>query len=337
MLHSPVTGVQRYLLEILHRIGQHTDTLAPKSWTSGIKGHAWEQCVLPAVVRGRVLFSPSNTGPLAVSRQVVTLHDVVPLDHPEWLSPKFAAWYRFLTPRLMRRAARIITVSEFSKRRLLDQVRLDESKIRVIPNGVDARFHPRDKGQIDHTLRSLGLPSRRYVLSVGSLEPRKNLGRLLQAWSMVHQTLPEDLWLVISGQGNPKVFAAGLGIDKMPPRVHLTGHVPDEILPFLYAGADLFAYLSLYEGFGLPPLEAMASGVPVITSDRTSLPEVTGDAALTVDPWDVEAIAAAIKTLSGNAELRADLISKGLARARQFSWDLTAERTRAVLREVADA
>lgn len=258
VLQSHTTGVQRYTLELKARFGGKVDIIAPKQSLAGVQGHAWEQFVLPSKVRGKMLFSPSNTGPLAVMSQVVTLHDVVPLDHPEWLNTKFAAWYRFLTPRLVKRAAHVITISEYSKERILAHTSIDESRITVIPNGVDARFKPHTPDEVVEKLNGLDLPSRHYVLCVGSLEPRKNLARLLQAWSRIQADIPDDIWLVLTGKrGNSRVFAEAAGMDALPPRVHLTGHVADDVLPALYAGAVAFVYPSVYEGFGLPPRDGL--------------------------------------------------------------------------------
>jgi glycosyltransferase involved in cell wall biosynthesis len=336
VLQSHTTGVQRYILELQARFGGEVDVVAPKQCLAGVQGHAWEQFALPARVRGKVLFSPSNTGPLAISRQVVTLHDVVPLDHPEWLNPKFAAWYRFLTPRLVKRAAHIITISEFSKERILAHTGIDDSHITVIPNGVDSRFRPHTQDELVEQSKGLDLPSRHYVLCVGSLEPRKNLVRLLQAWSRIQADIPSDIWLVLTGKrGNSRVFANAAGMDTLPPRVHLTGHVADHVLPALYAGAMVFAYPSVYEGFGLPPLEAMASGVPVLTGNQASLPEVVGDAGVMLDPYDVEAIAEGLNRLIEDSSLRSQLRAKGLERARLFNWDKAAERTWTILDRLA--
>ncbi|WP_414041915.1 glycosyltransferase family 4 protein [Acidithiobacillus sp. M4-SHS-6] len=207
----------------------------------------------------------------------------------------------------------------------------------VITDAADMRFVPQDGAAIQHALRPLGLPTPHYLLSLGSLEPRKNLGRLLRAWEVIHRGLPDDVWLVVSGaKGKSLVFQDVPELRTLPPRVFLTGHVPDELLPSLYAGALAFAYLSVYEGFGLPPLEAMASGTPTLVGNRASLPEVVGDAAQQVDPFDIEAIADGIRRMVEDSSLRAALRQKGLERAKQFNWDKTAEQTWQVLVEAAE-
>jgi len=329
-------GVKRYTLEILNRLEDKIDTIEPYKRKRTVWGHLWEQCYLPLKLKGRLLFSPSNTGPLSVRRQVVTIHDVATLDHPEAFNPRFAAWYRFLIPRLANRVRRVITISEFTKQRLLAYVPVEEERVVVIYNGVDQRFRPHTPESITQVRKPLGLPGKRYVLSVGTLEPRKNIPRLIQAWARIVDKLPDDIWLVLAGQeGRGDLYARLSGLNMLPPRVHLTGYVPDELLPALYAGAMVFVFPSLYEGFGLPPLEAMASGVPVLTGNRTSLPEIVGDAGMMVDPTSVDQIAEGLLSLIQDETLRLELRRKGLDRAAQFSWDKTAQKTWEVLKEAA--
>lgn len=329
ILGSHTTGTQRYLLELLSRWQDAVTFIEPQRPRHGIKGHAWEQMALPAKIRkGMPLFSPSNTGPLAVANQVVTIHDVVPLDHPEWLNPRFAKWYRFLTPRLAHRVRHIITISEFTRQRIQYHMQVPREKISVIPNGVDARFNLQASSSRESLHATLGLPYRNYVLYVGSLEPRKNLKGLIEAWRRLQDHLPDDLGLVICGAKGPsRIYAEQDDEAALPPRVHFTGHVPDHLMPVLYARAEFFVYPSVYEGFGLPPLEAMACGVPVITGNRTALPEVVGDAAYQIDPGDTDAIAEAILRLADDTDLRQDLALAGMKRSYAFSWETTARKT----------
>ncbi len=331
IIDAHLTGVQRYLLEISKYLSSECLRIHPSRSLHGFSGHLWEQFVLPLLVGKRLLWSPSNTGPLLLRRQVVTIHDVVPLDHPEWLNRKFALFYRFLLPRLVLRVAKIITDSEFSKSRLLATTKVSADKIVVIPLGVSPRFQPRPAAAIADAMAKLALPTPRYLLTVGSIEPRKNLRTLIAAWSLVVADLPEDIWLVVAGgKGSALVFADTAGLDALPPRVHLTGHVADELLPALYAGAAAFAYMSLYEGFGLPPLEAMASGVPVLVSNGTAFPEVVADCGLYADPTNPADIAQQLLRLLTDRELAADLAARGLQRAAAFTWERCVAQTLSV-------
>jgi glycosyltransferase involved in cell wall biosynthesis len=336
-LAHEISGVQRYTRELLARFGDDVAQVAPASPALGMKGHAWEQFVLPGKLNGQLLWSPGNTGPITVERQVVTIADISPIDHPEWMSRKFATWYRFMIPRLLDRARMVLTVSHYSKQRMASIMPRAEAKIHVVHLAADDRFHPADDDAIAGMRARLALPEGRYILALGSVEPRKNLLRLLQAWAAVIGQLPADVGLVLAGaQGNATIFA-GQSLDDLPPRVHFTGHVPDEMLPGLYAGAMASAYISLYEGFGLPPLESMACGTPVLVSNVASLPEVVGEAALLVDPLDVDGIGRRIVELVMEPDLRAALKAQGLARAKQFSWDRTATETLRLLEEAAQA
>lgn len=336
VLSSTLSGVQRYTLELLNRLQSELQPIAPKKPLHGIAGHIWEQFVLPTRLRGNLLFSPSNTGPLIEERQVVTIHDITPLEHPEWLNPRFAKWYQFLIPRLVHKARRIIAVSNFTKSRICEVTSVQPDKVVVIYNGVDERFRPKSSEEIARTKDTFGISNFRYILTVATIEPRKNLQRLLEAWDAWHVNLPQDIWLVIAGaKGKDLVFRDAV-FNRLPPKVCMIGHVSDEHLPALYSGALAFIYVSLYEGFGLPPLEAMACGTPVLTSNVTSLPEVVGDAAFTVNPYDIDAIAEGIKRLVEDDNLRKELSQKGLARAKLFSWERTAEVTWSVLKEAAN-
>src|ERR1700733_1860169 len=282
-----ITGVQRYLLSLLPHMPAQLNSVKPSRALQGIKGHVWEQFYLPTQLRRRLLWSPGNTGPIAVSRQVLTVHDAASLDHPEWFERKFALWYGALLPRLVHKVRAIITVSHFSKERIVQLTGVDPTRVHVISNGVETRFQPADPEVVQKTKTKFGL-SAPYILSVGSLEPRKNLQMLLKAWKS--GSFDGATLAVVGASGHlfPK-----LKFDSPPAGVRLLGSIEDEELPLLYSGAAGFVYPSLYEGFGLPPLEAMACGCPVACSVAASLPEVCGDAARYFDPDDPEQIAAA--------------------------------------------
>lgn len=332
-MSNRITGVQRYALELLAQFDDRVEKIAPGVHLEGIKGHIWEQFFLPKQLKGRLLWSPSNTGPLSVGKQVVSIMDVAPMDHPEWMNRRFSAWYGFLTPHLVRRVRSVLTISEFSKQRILHYCPDAEEKVTVTYLAADARFVPTDQEEVVRVQERLALPSPHYLVALGSLEPRKNLARLLRAWKNVEHKIPDGVWLVLAGAQGKKLVFGEQSFENLPPRVHLTGHVPDPMLPALYSGAIGAVYLSLYEGFGLPPLEAMACGAPVLTSNVTSLPEVVGNAGIAIDPYDVDAIGDGILRLVEDAGLRADLRANGLARAKLFSWDKTAKQTWEVLQE----
>ncbi len=172
--HVP-TGMQRYGLEMAKRFAEELFVVRPNRPLRGTEGHAWEQLYLPIASRGRLLWSPNNTGPLSVARQVCTIHDIIPIDRPEWFSPRFSAWYNWLLPKLVHRVQHLIAVSEFTKQRLVERLGVAPSKVTVVWNGVDAQFTPRPLDEIERMRREVGISSRKYLLSVGSLEPRKIL------------------------------------------------------------------------------------------------------------------------------------------------------------------
>jgi glycosyltransferase involved in cell wall biosynthesis len=317
-------GQQRVTAEILKRLGP-VEAVAPSTPLGGVKGHAWEQCVLPLRTLGKLLWSPSATGPIVKPRQVVTLHDVAYLDAPEFFSANFARAYRLLLPPLMKRAAKIVTVSEFSRKRIAHWYGLDASRIEIIGNGVSEQFRRYDADAIAATRAVLDLP-RRYFLLQATSDRRKNLSRALEAWVAALPDLPPDLHLVVSGNlARTHVFGDTGPIGDFP-RTKLVGYVADEHMGPLLAGAEAFLFPTLYEGFGLPIIEAMACGAPVLTSAATATQEVAGDAALLVDPTSVAQIAAGMKALSGDSWLRTRLSAAGEQRAKLYSWDDAAAR-----------
>lgn len=328
------TGMQRYGVEMAARLSDDLDILRPSRPLRGPGGHLWEQAWLAGELRGRLLWSPNNTGPLAVSRQICTIHDIIPLDRPEWFSRNFSRWYRWLMPKLARRVSHIIAISEFTKQRVMERLNVSAERITVIPNGVDPAFSPRPASEIALMRRLHGIPTPYYLLSLGSMEPRKNTARLLAAWERIADRVADDVHLVIAGAKGSSLVFSDVSLDRIPPRVHFTGYVEQSWLPALCSGAMALVYPSLYEGFGLPPLEAMACGTPVVTSSTTSIPEVTGDAAVLVNPENVDAIADGMLRIIENENLQSKLSRAGLARAQHFSWDQAAVDTRALLNQL---
>lgn len=324
-------GQQRVAAEIAKRLGPVTE-IKPGRPLRGAAGHLWEQTMLPLRAGGRLLWSPSATGPVLYGRQVVTLHDIAFLDAPQYFSKNFARLYATLIPALARRVEKIVTVSEFSRRRIIDRVGADPAKVVVIGNGVAEDFRPQPPEAIACTRAALGLPARYFLLQATS-DRRKNLAGALRAWRSALPSLPEELWLVVSGNpARAHVFGAAEATEP-PPRTLFVGYVSDERLVPLMAGAEAFLFPSLYEGFGLPIVEAMACGTAVLTSDATATKEVAGDAAVLVDPAADASIAKGLVDLANDAALRARLSEAGLRHAACFSWDDAARRYLALFEE----
>lgn len=324
-------GMQRYADEVSTRLAQHLREIRPGSALKGPAGHLWEQACLPVSVGRSLLWSPNNTGPVFLRHQVCTIHDIIPIDRPEWFSRSFVSWYKWLLPSLARSAQHLIAISEFTKSRIVDVFGVAPEKISVVLNGIGPEFTPRTEAEVQRVRKTLGISPAPYLLYVGSVEPRKNLPRLLEAWARIHESCPDTQLLItgLSTRGS-RVFS-DVHIGKIPPRVFFTGYVSDEDLPALYSGAVAFIYPSLYEGFGLPPAEAMACGTPVITSNGTSLPEVVGDAAVLVDPENVASIADAILRVASSETLRREMSRRGIKRAQRFTWDHAAAQTWEIL------
>lgn len=328
----PMSGVQRVTGQLLLRLNRLVAQVSPRQALAGWRGHLWEQAVLPLHAKGRLLWSPSATGPLSVSRQVITVHDVAFLDHPEFFSAKFAKFYRGLVGPLSRRVQHIITVSAFSKERIVDRLGVPPDRVSVVPNGIAEMFRPQSPSACASVAKRLDLPSARYVLAHATSDRRKNLPRIIEAWTAIAPKVDRDIWLVVAGDmGRAHIFGGYEPAPVLGPRIRQVGHVPEADLPPLMAGALAFLYPSLYEGFGLPVLEAMAAGTPVVTSEVTALPEVAADAAILVSPHSSDAIAAATLRIIESAELRERLREAGFRRAQAFSWDRAARETLQVL------
>ena len=321
-VRSEIGGVERVARELAQRLPalrpDRYRVIRPPAALAHRAGHAWEQAALPQLARGaQLILSPANLAPLASRRNVVVIHDAAALRHPEWYSPAYVRWQRALLPRIARRARLVITVSEFSRAELVELLNLPPERVAVIPNGVDERFSPAaDPAAARRELIPGGRP---YALVVGTRIARKNVAAVAAAARAL-------------GESGIDVVAAGGGRGYMREEtdedgVRRLGYVPERLLPSLYAGARLLLMPSLYEGFGLPCLEAMASGVPVVASNSTALPETCGGAALLVDPADADALASAALAAAIDTDRRSTLINLGLARAAAFTWERTARMT----------
>jgi len=269
---------------------------------------------------------------------VTTVHDLSVLRHPEWHPADRVAWYERDFLAALPRSEHFIAVSAFTRQEMIDLLDLAPERISVIHLGVRGVFQPRPREQTAGWLARRGLPAR-YLLFAGTLEPRKNVEGLLSAYARLPGRLRERFPLLLAGAG-------GWGDDRLDGltarmglsgQVRRLGYVTDEELAWLYAGAAALVWPTLYEGFGLPPLECLASGTPVITSRRASLPEVVGEAGLLVDPRDPAEIASAIERVIEDVDFAQALTRRGLMRAKEFSWLRCAEHHAAIYRRFADA
>lgn len=327
------SGVQRVAHELLRRIAiDHREICPDQRFSVGMKGHAWEQLMLPLKTRSDPLWSPCNTGPIAIANQVVNFHDAAIFDHPEWFSPNFVRMYRALWPRLARRARRIVTVSEHARTRIAISLGIPLDRIEVVANGISDDFRPAPSAAIEAVAARYGVTPQRYFVTLSTVEPRKNLPLVIAAWERTEGQIDRDYkLLVIGGAGVSHIFRDAQLATGASDRLSTTGFVDDAELPALIGGAAALLYPSRYEGFGLPVAEAMACGTPAVTTRLTSLPEVGGDAALYVDPDDPADLAQTIVRLAQSAAMRADHRALGLARAGMFGWDRAADKMRHIL------
>lgn len=287
----------------------------------------WQQTIALRRLRADWYLSNYFLPPSLPCKGAVVVHDMSFRAHPEYF-PQTVAWYmKGLTGLAVRQASCVITVSEFSRQELFRFYSVEREKVVVIPNGVDGEFQPlTDKSDavVEQAVLSrygINVP---YIFALGNIHPRKNLARLLDAYLCLQsktEVLPAMVW------GGLERWESGSLLDRARAAgVILPGFIAQEDLPTLYRQAEFLVYPSLYEGFGLPPIEAMACGTPVITSNTTSLPEVVGEAALTVDPTSTEEIATAMAQLMDTPSLRQRLSEAGVERAKEFTWNDTAQR-----------
>ncbi len=265
-------------------------------------------------------------GPRAGARRIVTIHDTFAFVYPETHN-RLDNWrYHVMLARAARRADLVLTNSEHSRQDLTRYLAIPDARIRISYCGIDSHFQPIPAGAERRAILARYGIEPPYLLYVGGINARKNIARLFEAFASVRER-HTGLKLVIGGKRQWQTDAIDATFERLALHDHVqfTGYLADTDLPALYSAAEVFVFPSLYEGFGLPPLEALACGTPVVTSNVSSLPEVVGDAALTVDPYDVAALGQAIERALTDAALRADLRQRGLVRAQQFTWQQTAQ------------
>ncbi len=349
-LTRPPTGVDRFAIELTaalasrprggrlalavpHDTQLRDATLARRHELRRVgrrSGQAWEQMELPRAAAGLPLVNLCNTAPLWLQRQLVVIHDLGTVANAGNYSLAFRSWYRLMHGALMRRAHVVASVSRFSADALARHHGRRRRGIEIIGEGGEHILRaPADGAVLDR----LSLRGRPYVLAVGSRSPNKNFAAVAAAVQALNMP---GLLLVAVGGGDARIYAdatsrAAGGAGPEPDAVLNTGYVSDAALRALYENAVCFAFPSWYEGFGLPPLEAMCCGCPVVVSDRAALPEVCGDAALYCKAEDPATLAAALRRLLGSAALREELRQAGLRRAAGFSWDAAARQFEEVL------
>ncbi|WP_394186713.1 glycosyltransferase family 4 protein [Metabacillus halosaccharovorans] len=352
-LTQRITGVQRFALEFVKALDELINSnpkiknkykftlLIPKvkllneielkeitiMRVGNSKGHLWEQVDLLVHSRKSLLINLCNTGPIFKERQIVTIHDAAVYRFPYSFSFAFRSWYKIMFKSFGRRSRKIITVSNFSKKELINYCDIKQEKITVVTEGKE--HIKRSKLEDAEIIRKNNLEHKKFIFAVSSLNPNKNFKRIIQAINTIDD---EDFFIVIAGGSNPKVFKDSDDI-LLDNKVKYIGYISDNDLKIMYEHATGFIYPSLYEGFGLPPLEAMACGCPVIVSNTSSLPEVCGTAALYCDPYNIEDIGAKMKVLIQNEDLRAELADAGKERAKNFSWDKCAKEIFNVIEE----
>jgi glycosyltransferase involved in cell wall biosynthesis len=318
-VRAEIGGVERLTRELALRLPalrpDRYQVIRPPRALAHRAGHLWEQGVLPVRALGAaVILSPANLAPAASRRNVVVIHDAAALRHPEAYSRAFVAYHRHVLPLLARRARLVLTPSAFSRDELVEVLGADPARVLVVPEGVDERFRPGVDPAATRDRYGLDRP---YALVVGTVSDRKNLAAL----QPVARSLGErGIELVLAGSDRGYLRGAVPGVRRL-------GYVDEALLPGLYAGARLVVMPSRYEGFGLPCLEAMAAGVPLVAARAGALPEVCGDAAVLVELDRPGELTAAAVTVATDARLRAALRVAGIVRAAQFTWERTATLT----------
>lgn len=335
-LTQKATGVHRYAFEIcnkLHEFGVDFYVAVPKNINPDYKfdfktvecgslnTHLWEQISLPRYLKKQgspLLISFSGGGVLNYSNQIVTIHDVSHVRHPEWFSKNYCRYYGYMMPRIAQKAHAVLTVSEFSKREIIDTMNITAEKIHVIHSNVPFHNKPSEDKILNHNPEN----EEKYILTVSSMDPRKNFVRLVEAFNNIED---KSIKLYIIGM-QFKAFNTPDLQKLIGENVILPGYIDDEALQKMYQSALFSIYPTLYEGFGLPPLESMTYGCPVIIADIPALKEVSGDAGLYTDPMNIEDMTAKMNLLAKDSELRQQLRIKGLEQIKKYSWDKSAKQ-----------
>jgi glycosyltransferase involved in cell wall biosynthesis len=334
-LTQPITGVQRYAIEmsrILKKIDPSIRFIAPKNIVhreiaeelgvevvGNLTGHLWEQIELPIHLRkygSPLLLALATTAPLFYSKKIVTIHDLAFFHFPKAISWKFRLLYKFLIPRVLNSSLHITTVSEFSKNDIHGVYNTPKEQLSVIYNA--SSFASDVKAGVNNR--------QKIIIAVGSVQPNKNIEALVLAFDIFKKNTKSNYILKLVGGLDKKVFQGTSLINIIGDRkdIELTGYLSDRELFSLYNSSSCFIFPSLFEGFGIPPLEAMACGCPVIASTAASIPEICGDAALYCDPHSADDIAQKIAQLLSDETLQTNLIAKGYENIKRFSWEQSA-------------
>jgi glycosyltransferase involved in cell wall biosynthesis len=337
-LTQQLTGVQRFALQITRSLIHGRDDikiLVPKNSSIKIQNKEiqqrivpvgrgnpflWEQIALPYYLQSNgspLLLNFTGLGPVIYKNKITTIHDLSFWEHPDWFSKKYEFIYRLLTPISSKNSLKLLTVSHYSKKIIESKLHINEENIEVIYNAVD-------KCTCDPNLAK----RRKYILAVGSIDPRKNLDRLIKAFILWNR---KDYKLVIIG-GQQKSFS-NLNLPENENIIY-TGYVSDAQLHQYYTESSVFVYPSLYEGFGIPPLEAMVHGTPVIASNKTSLPEACGNAAFYIDPNSIDNIVDALEKVTTDTDLYQELITKGYENIKRFSWAESAKKVNDIISKI---
>ena len=335
-LTQSITGVQRYAIEIsriLKKINPSIRFVAPSNILhpeiakelnveiiGNLKGHLWEQIELPRFLKKQgvpLLLSLGSTAPISYKRKIVTVHDLAYIHFPDAVSWKFRLYYNFLIPKVLRSSLHITSVSEFSKNDICEVYKIPREKVSVVYNA--SSFELNSTQVIAH--------KEKFILGVGSIQPYKNIEALVSAFVIFKKRIGSEYLLKLVGGSNKGVFKDTSLMKKIEENrdVQFTGYLTDTELLALYGSASCFVFPSLFEGFGIPPLEAMACGCPVIASTAASIPEVCGNAALYCDPYDVEDIAEKMFQLVNDKQLQSELVDLGYENTQRFSWQKSAE------------